>query len=323
MSRSQRVLLGTRLTVAACLAATFVIGTRSGAQDGTRTRVSRVDERALLTDLRALSSPRYEGRRTGSRGGIAARGYIRDAFATIGLEPAGSRRYEQPFRIASGGDAANVVGRVPGRDAGARTIVLSAHYDHLGIQRGRIHPGADDNASGVAALLAIARHVRANPLRHTVLFAAFDAEELDLAGAKAFVRTPPVTLKQVALNINMDMVSRSDRREIVVAGAFHAPWIRPVVEEVARRSSVRVVFGHDRPKARASDPDDWTLQSDHGAFHRAGVPFVYFGVEDHADYHKPTDTADKVEAAFYDGVVELVIETMVAFDGALARGSAK
>jgi Zn-dependent M28 family amino/carboxypeptidase len=177
-----------------------------------------------------------------------------------------------------------------------------------------IYPGADDNASGVAALLAIARYVRQHPLRHRVILAAFDAEEFDLRGAKAFLAVPPVPIAAMALNVNFDMVSRNDRGEIYAAGTYHSPSLKPIVEEVQRRTPVKILFGHDRPQSSRADPDDWTPQSDHGEFHKAGVPFLYFGVEDHPDYHRPTDTADKIDPKFFGDVVDMLLDFVVTAD---------
>jgi Zn-dependent M28 family amino/carboxypeptidase len=258
-----------------------------------------------------LASPRYAGRRTGSEGGRAARAYVRDGFAEIGLEPAGTAGYEQPFAFGEYRDAANLVGLVRGGRPELKAFVITAHYDHLGIREGATFHGADDNASGVAALLAIARAVKDAPLRRTAVFAALDAEELGLQGAKALVARPPVPLARVALNINFDMLARNDRNEIYAAGTYHHPWLRPLLEDVQRRAAVTIRFGHDRP---GTGDDDWTLQSDHGVFHQAGVPFVYFGVEDHPDYHRPTDTADKIDESFFNNVVGMALEAVRRLD---------
>ena len=270
-----------------------------------------------------LASPRYEGRSSGTNGGRAARAFVRNAFADLGLEPPAGPGFEQPFRLprSSGraDDAANLVGAVRGTGGIARTIVITAHYNHLGVRNGVIYPGADDNASGVAALLALARYTKAHPLRHTVLFVAFDAEELGLQGAKAFLARSPRPIRGMALNVNLDMVSRSDRNEIFAAGAYHYPWLKAVLDDVQRRAAVKLLYGHDRPDARAGRRDDWTMQSDHGAFHEAGVPFVYFGVEDHADYHKPTDTADKINPTFFGNAVEMVLDAVIALDREIDR----
>jgi Zn-dependent M28 family amino/carboxypeptidase len=296
-------------------------------------RSARIDVTRMMTVVRTLASPAMEGRLAGTDGDRMARQYIRDAFEEIGLQPAGSdvtdRRnsYYQRFSFTSAApgsrrgslpvrvdDAANVVGRIAGRDVPARVIVVSAHYDHVGIRNGTVYPGADDNASGVAALLECARYLRQQAPRHTILFVAFDGEELGLQGARTFVRMPPVRLSSIALDLNFDMVSRSDRGEIFAAGTYHYPSLKPILDDIQRRTQIKIQFGHDRPPALPHSTDDWTLQSDHGAFHQAGVPFVYFGVEDHPDYHAPTDTADRIDPAFFGRVAEMLLDAVIAFD---------
>jgi hypothetical protein len=307
------------------------IAAQSGTVAAPTTVEKRVNGDELMRVVAELASPKYEGRRTGTSGGRAARAFLRQAFADLGLRSSGPSGFEQPFQFTHTSlrgfllpgrpgrteypDAANVVGLVEGTSPGDSTIVVTAHYDHLGVQNGVMYPGADDNASGVAALLAIARYVTMHPLRHDTVFAAVDAEELDLAGAKAFVAHPPRPLAAIALNVNLDMVSRSDRSEIFAAGSYHSPWLKPLLEDVQRRSAVKVLLGHDRPTTTAGTVEDWTFQSDHGAFHEAGVPFVYFGVEDHPDYHRPTDTVDKINPAFFRNVVEMLLEAVITFDG--------
>ena len=108
-------------------------------------------------------------------------------------------------------------------------------------------PGADDNASGVAVLLELAAYCRNNPFRRSIVFAAFDAEEGGLSGARAFVAKPPIAKDRIALNVNLDMVSRSDKREIYIAGTYHTPDLKAPLEQVAKTARVKVLFGHDRP----------------------------------------------------------------------------
>ena len=274
----------------------------------------------VVTDL---ASPRYEGRRAGTSGGRAARAFVRTAFAEIGLDPAGTSGYEQPFRLSrssqASDDAANLIGAIKGTAETARTIVITAHYDHLGVRNGVVYPGADDNASGIAALLAVARYIKAHPLRHPVLVVALDAEEIDLQGAKAFLAHPPRPIRDMALNINLDMVSRNDRNEIFAVGTYQSPWLKPILDRVQQRARVRIAYGHDRPASGGGNRDDWTLLSDHGAFHQAGVPFVYFGVEDHRDYHEPTDTPEKISPVFFSNVVNMVLDAVLTLDREIER----
>jgi len=270
-----------------------------------------IDGEQLLTDLRTLSSAEMEGRRMGSAGHARAQAYIRQRFTEAGLEPLGAGGFDLPFRFVPRGDSVeqdgvNFAGVVRGTAESARYIVVTAHYDHLGIRDGQIYYGADDNASGTAALFALATHFREAPPRHSVVFVALDAEEVGLRGARAFVADPPLPLDAVALNVNMDMVSRSEAGELYAAGTYHYPFLTPLVERVRQRAPVTLLLGHDRPDLPPGD--DWTMSSDHGAFHEAGIPFIYFGVEDHPGYHNPGDTFDAITPAFYVRAVETVLD---------------
>jgi Peptidase family M28 len=311
------------------------------------TEAGRLDGRRLMETVRYLASDELDGRRTGSPGGLKARAWIAERFKTIGLEPLasppspnGSGRpspkgfggpgFLMPFSFTHKSvkglvdpkgqfqtkytDAANIVGICRGSDASRDQMVISAHYDHVGIRDGAIYHGADDNASGVAVLLAIAEDCRREAFRHDAIFAAFDAEELGLQGAKAFVSQPPVPLERIKLNVNLDMVSRNDRDELFAAGTYHWPKTKPALEQVAARAPIKLLFGHDKPILVT---DDWTHQSDHGPFHDAGIPFVYFGVEDHPDYHKPSDTADRIPLAFFQHAADTILDAVRTLDAAL------
>ncbi len=271
----------------------------------------------MLRDLSRLSHDSLEGRQTGTPGNEKARRYIVDAYRRADLRHFGSS-FEQPFSIASDANAVNgvnVIAYVPGSRHPDSYIVVSAHYDHLGIRNGMTYNGADDNASGVAALLGIARRVAAEPLTHTVIFLAADAEELGLLGARAFVNDPPVVADRILANVNMDMVSHSDS-VLYVAGTYHYPEFIEPLQAVAERSKVVLRFGHDRPDLPAGD--DWTNASDHGSFHEAGIPFVYFGVEDHPDYHQPSDDPENINPTFYADAVETIWDALKQIDQALA-----
>ena len=283
----------------------------------------------LMTDVRTLASAPYAGRGTGSEGSKLAQAYIAQRFRELGLQPFGGS-YLAPFsfthksikRLFSAGTtykveypaAANVVGYIKGSMDPNRYMVVSAHYDHLGVREGVTYPGADDNASGVAAMLAIAAHFRQHPPQHTVVFAAFDAEELGHRGAESFLNALPFPRGQLAFNLNLDMVSRNDSNEIWASGLYHNTALKPYVVGPASRSTVKVKLGHDKPLLLAGNVDDWTSQSDHAQFHEAGVPYLYFGVADHADYHGPGDTAEKIKPAFFASVASLLIDVAVTAD---------
>ena len=278
-----------------------------------------VDERQLLEDARRLSAPEMEGRRTGTEGNARARAYVVQRLRDEGAAPLGGA-YEHPFafthtsvkalwrrdrpvRLPMGGT--NVLALVPGVVPGP-ALIVSAHYDHLGIRNDAIYPGADDNASGVAALLAVARALRRARPRHPAILAAFDGEELGLRGSRAFVEAPPAGTPPIGMDLNLDMLSRSEGSDITVSGLGPQPWLREEVEAEAAHSPVHVHLGHDRPWYRGGMVEDWTDGSDHGAFAHAGIPFLYLGVEDHPDYHAPTDTFERIDRPFFVDVANLV-----------------
>ncbi|WP_186757098.1 M28 family peptidase [Echinicola salinicaeni] len=274
-----------------------------------------LDRNQLINDLKYLSSDELEGRAPLSTGSKKAQAYIKERFSSLGLFSQFDD-YTQYFSFGEENkveNAANIVAFVPGQES-EKIIVITAHYDHLGVKDGKIYNGTDDNASGTAALLAFAEFFSKNPPKHSMLFAALDAEERGLQGAKALVKDFPFSMDQVLLNINMDMISRNDQNEIYASGTKHYPSLKSILESASRGEKVSLKFGHDLPN---TGHDDWTNASDHAAFHAKGIPFVYFGVEDHADYHRHTDTFEKVNQDFYFNTVKLIKRCAVELDANL------
>ncbi len=280
---------------------------------GTR---NRIDREALLTDIRTLAHDSMEGRRTGTPGGERARRYLVERFEAVGIPPLEGERTRAFTFTPRGGsetiEGVNVLGVIPGTVHPERYLVVTAHYDHLGVRNDEIYNGADDNASGTAALLHLAAWLRANPPRHSVILAALDAEEMGLQGARAFIADPPIPLDRVVMNLNLDMVSRNEADELYAAGTFHYPFLVPLVEEAAARSRISLLMGHDRPDLPPGD--DWTMSSDHGPFHQAGIPFLYFGVEDHPGYHNPSDIYEDITPDFYLEAVETILDMLILVD---------
>ena len=278
-----------------------------------------IDSARLVADLGRLADDSMRGRLAGTPEGAKARAYLASRFDAAGLGTVGAGRL-QPFpftrRDSTRVEGANVVGVARGTATPERYIVVTAHYDHVGVRTpvngDSIYNGADDNASGTAALLALAEHFARNPARHSLLFVALDAEEQGLRGARAFVAAPPVPKEAIVLNVNMDMVSLSAKGELYAAGAAKYPELREPLQRVAARAPVRLLLGHDTPVPTAQD--DWTMQSDQGAFHEAGIPFVYFGVEDHPHYHKPSDELRNVTQSFFVRAVETVRDAIRELD---------
>lgn len=270
-----------------------------------------------LDDVRILSADDMQGRGVGTPGSEKARAYILSRFAEIGLSPIGDK-FEQPFiltkRDGSTVQAVNLVARIKGTKPG-KAMVVSAHYDHLGVRNGEIYNGADDNASGVAGLLAVAEAFKAKPPEHDVILAVVDAEESGLRGAKAFAAAPPVPLESIVLDVNFDMLSKNPKNELYAAGASAFPVLRPILDKVAKTAPVTLKLGHD------TDADgkhnNWTDQSDHYAFGEKGVPWVYFGVEDHAEYHRPTDDFATIPQDFFKRSVATVVQASLALEASL------
>lgn len=253
----------------------------------------------LYADVRILAADDMQGRLVGTTGSARARTYLIERLRAIGVEPV-LAGFEQPFEAEHDGDVlkgVNLIGRIRGSGKSDRVLLIGAHYDHFGSRDGKILNGADDNASGVAVLLSIAeRFARERPV-HDVVFALWDAEEQGFYGSKAFVAEPPLPLSRIVLNLNLDMMSRSDRDELWLAGAHHSPFLRARFEQLAAQAPVSLKLGHDGPPWKGTD--DWTDGSDHSVFHHKGIPFAYLGVEDYPDYHQPSDDFAAIPKDFF------------------------
>ncbi len=278
----------------------------------------------LLDDVRILSGDDMQGRDTGSEGGERARAYIVSRLEAMGVQPAPFGRlqpFQAPGRTREGVkrfNGVNIVGLIPGARVADRYIVVTAHYDHVGANDGQIYHGADDNASGVATMLELARRLKANPPEHSVLIVALDGEERGLLGAREFVKAPPVPLSAVSLNLNFDMTARAETDgHLWVTGTYQHPDLRPILEPVTAQGAVSFAFGKDTP--RDTGENNWVDASDHAAFHAAGVPFLYMGVDYHPDYHRPSDTFERIDPTVFTQATELAIAGFHALDRALDR----
>jgi hypothetical protein len=188
---------------------------------------------------------------------------------------------------AAGG--VNVLGLLPGHDPALahEAVVVGAHYDHLGRVGGVVHPGADDNASGTAVVVELARaFAAAGGAPRTLVFALFGAEELGLVGSGHYVRQPTVPLASTVAMVNFDMVGRLRDHRVTVAGIDSADGLRDIVATSAGAESLTAAL-----RGSPHGP------SDHTRFYRAGVPVLFFHTGRHEDYHRPGDTADKLDVA--------------------------
>jgi len=268
---------------------------------------------SLKKDVYFLAADDLGGRAIGTPGEQKAAEYLTQEFEKLGLTPMGTDGFFQEFTVSKpsnpheeaviGTDGAGVTGRnvIAFLDKKAdKTIVIGAHFDHLGmggqgsLHRGdsAIHNGADDNASGTAALLALAKIFKYETLKSNILFVAFSGEENGLWGSNYFVKNPTLDLKTINYMINMDMVGRlNPEKSLAVHGVGTSPSFPPVLDPI-NADSLKLV-----PSESGVGP------SDHTSFYLQDLPVLHFFTGQHADYHKPSDDADKIN---YEGLVKVV-----------------
>ncbi|WP_158845994.1 M28 family peptidase [Algibacter sp. L1A34] len=270
------------------------------------------NETTLLKHLKSLSSDAFEGRRTGTKGAEKTRKYIINQFHALEVLPF-MKNYQQSFHFYAKRETytgVNILGLIKGSELSKKYIVISAHYDHEGIKMGKIYNGADDNASGLSALFSFAEYFQKNPPKHSVILAAFDGEELGLQGSKYFIKSETLAYKNISCNLNMDMISRSDKNELFAVGTAYNETLKNIVATVEGSGNLKLIPGHDGYDGL----ENWTYSSDHGNFYKKDIPFLYFGVDDHKDYHEPTDDFENIQPEFYINAVKTIISVFEKVD---------
>ncbi|MGQ0714695.1 MAG: M28 family peptidase [Gemmatimonadaceae bacterium] len=305
---------------------------------------STADTLAIRRDVEHLASDALEGRGTGTAGNDSAAAYIARRFESLKLwplsngclSPAGilaprcSLKYFQPFvaRSAAAAHAGlpselptqNVVAVLRGRDPSLANeyVVIGAHFDHLGRSGASaldpdsaeaIRNGADDNASGTAAVMELARLLSRHPPRRSVIFITFSGEELGLLGSQRFVEQSPVAVDRIVAMLNFDMVGRLRNDRVIVYGVETATDMRALVDSAAAATALDV-----------RGVGDGFGPSDHSSFYARGIPVLHFFTDLHDDYHRATDDAPKVSAAGIGRVVamaERVVRTIADRDARL------
>ncbi len=271
-----------------------------------------VPENTLKADVEFLASDKLEGRETGSQGEKSAADYIAQRFDDLGLEEKGTHGYFQDFKFtpktdphseatftdAEGGNTVigrNVLGYIDNK--AERTIVIGAHYDHLGYgdfggslfrgEKKEIHNGADDNASGVAVMLNLAHRLRDQNKNNNYLFMAFSGEELGLLGSNFFVKNSTVPVEKINYMFNMDMVGRlSADKTLAIYGTGTSPLFKQTV--MSNNEAFKII-----------ENESGVGPSDHTSFYLGDIPVLHFFTGQHSDYHKPSDDADKLN---YEGM---------------------
>lgn len=256
----------------------------------------------MMETVRFLSGEDLQGRGFGSPGLDRAAVFIAEQFRLAGLEPAGNDGYFQAWEAEAGEPAQrailkNVIGMIPGRNPKlkGRSVVIGAHYDHLGLgwpdvrgeNRGKVHPGADDNASGVAVLLELSRVLGGSPgPDRSVIFIAFSGEEAGRLGSRHYLRTSGgLPAGGAFAMINLDTVGRLGKGKLLVLGADSAREWPHIFRGAGYVTGVEI--------GAVSEELD---SSDQKSFQEAGVPAVQLFTGPHPDYHRPSDTPDRVDA---------------------------
>lgn len=318
----------------------------------------------LRRHVEYLASDKLEGRRAGEAGATLAAGYVANQFAKIKLKPGvrmanGKAGFLQEFSYtpvrnphATAADPAkagtpnervafNVIGILEGRDASLKNeaIVIGAHYDHLGkggpgslaADSTDVHHGADDNASGTAAVIELARRfAKDKSNKRTIIFIAFSGEEDGLFGSKFYVSNPAVPLDRTVAMINLDMVGRMNDCKVTIGGmGTSAQWQdmvahanRPTVSTSTydalpnrmKASGTAKIIPHGCSQLALGLNEDGFGPSDHSSFYGKNIPVLFFFTGTHLDYHKPSDTSDKVNYAGVSQIVNFVSSIAKAID---------
>ena len=265
----------------------------------------------LRAVVETLASPEFGGRSGPASDKSVS--YLIEQFRGLSLTPLFEGDYAQSI---PGKEAGTVMGRnvgalLRGSDAKLREefVVVAAHYDHLGVRGGKLYPGADDNASGVAMMLEVARSLVKAPFppHRSMIFVGFDLEEVGLFGSRYFVAHPPVALDKVVLFVTADMIGRSLAgvcdSYVFVIGSENAPGLRPWIDRAARGRSLTVgLLGADILVLN---------RSDYGPFRSRSIPFLFFTTGENPRYHRPDDTAETLDFAKLTSISQM-IEQVIA-----------
>lgn len=283
-------------------------------------------EDKIEEDTAFLADDKLEGRQTGSEGELKAAEYIANRFSDLGLEAKGNNGFFQTFSFKPktdphqevtytvvGNDSTitgtNVVGFMDNK--APYTVIVGAHYDHLGygaegtLYRGEdkaIHNGADDNASGVAVMLNLASKLKKTNKGNNYLFIAFSGEEMGLLGSNYFTKNSTINLSEANYMLNMDMVGRLKQDStLAVYGVGTSPMLKQAV--VSSNSDLKIL-----------EKESGTGPSDHTSFYNSDIPVLHFFTGQHEDYHRPSDDAEKLNYEGMQKISNYIFEIITELD---------
>ena len=282
----------------------------------------------IKEDIAVLASDAYEGRETGTKGEQEAAKYLSKRFKDLGLEPKGTNGFFQTFSFKPKTDphsevsyvtmaedstitGTNILGFI--NNNAEQTIIIGAHYDHLGfgsegsLYRGKekaIHNGADDNASGVAVMLDLISKLKNANKSNNYLFMAFSGEEMGLLGSNYFVKNPTIDIKKANYMINMDMVGRLKADStLAVYGVGTSPRFKQSL--MANNTRFKLI-----------EKESGVGPSDHTSFYLSDIPVLHFFTGQHEDYHKPGDDSDKLNYEGMEAISNYIFDVISDLDKA-------
>ena len=296
--------------------------------DGFNTAFKSITADELRTDLMVVASDAMEGRETGSPGQKKAGEYLIEQYRKMGVgHPPSMQSYYQAVpasflnrraRRVKLNDSENILAYIPGSEKPEEIIVISAHYDHVGMSNGEIYNGADDDGSGTVALLEIAEAFqdakkKGKGPKRSILFLHVTGEEHGLLGSDYYTQNPVFPLANTVANLNIDMIGRVDPDHkmnpnyvYVIGSEMLSTELKAISERAnTKYTSLLLDYKYDDP----ADPNRLYYRSDHYNFAKHGVPVAFYFDGIHEDYHKPTDTPDKIDYPLLQKRTQLVFAT--------------
>jgi len=290
-----------------------IFSTISFAQFQPTKYINTISQESLKTNLYTIASKEMEGRDTGSKGQKKAGEYLISQYMKAGISfPTGASDFYQRIPSASLNsrrnedlpDSENIWAFIKGSEKSEEVLVISAHYDHIGIKNGEINYGADDDGSGTVAVLEIAKAFHkakeeGHGPKRSILFLHVTGEEHGLLGSKYYSENPLFPIANTITDVNIDMIGRRDEihkdsnNYVYIIGSDYLSSDLYTICENANKNFVNINLDYtfnDR-----NDPNRFYYRSDHYNFAKKGIPSVFLFNGVHADYHKPTDTPDKIE----------------------------
>lgn len=313
----------------------LLMAVKGSAQTNPETYAAYIDTADLKKHLTIVAGSEMEGRETASEGQQKAAAYLQSQFAALGLKPGNKDSYLQFFTLRKDSNnrmrlesdtskntvtSSNVLAVIEGSDKKDEYVFLTAHYDHLGKKGNDIYYGADDDGSGTVALLEIAEafskaKAEGNGPRRSIVFMAVSGEEKGLLGSRYYSDNPIFPIEKTTANLNTDMIGRIDPSRkhgdstnyiYIVGDDKLSSDLKPINQGVNNKyTKLELDYKYNDPE----DPARIYYRSDHYNFARKGVPAIFFFSGLHADYHRPTDTVDKINFGIMTKRAHLIFHT--------------